>query len=141
MKIDDINVLRERAKTAAESWAGGKIDELFKNRAQMRVIAKNAVRNLLDRNDVVINKYVGWGYMLLADENGEIDTDTMVGMFADMLDEVQPATYAIGPVDMQVGQGKVAFVLPKNMLVDMLVGVGRVEFTKEDILEFKNLLN
>lgn len=139
MKINDVNALKGAVKDAALSWGNKKIDELFKNKTAVAVMAKRGLSNVVANYDEKINRYVDNAFMFLADEQGSIDSDSMVDMMCDLLTQMKEAEYPMGPVTAKVGAGQVAFELPHNFLLDMLTGgMGVIKFTKEDFLELKN---
>ena len=139
MKIKDVNALKGAVKDAALSWGNKKIDELFKNKTAVAVMAKRGLRNFVANYGERINGYVDNAFMFLADEQGNIDSDTMVEMMCDLLTEMKETECPMGPVTAKVGAGQVAVELPHNFLLDMLTGgMGVIKFTKEDFLELKN---
>lgn len=138
MRIDDVNAFKGAVKDAVMSWANAKVDELFKGKPVGHFV-KKAVGNYIAREDAKINSYIDNAFLFLADENGVIDSDTVIddvcGVFTDMKDK----TYPCGPVDIKVGNGELAVLLPHNFLLDMFTGgMGVIKFTKEDFLELKN---
>lgn len=141
MKMQDFNALKGRMKTAAEQWMHAKIDELLPNKSAVRVLAKNGLSNVLDRFDSQLNYYLDCLFLLVADKNKTIDSDAMVDLFADLLDEMEVTRYDAGIVGLTIGGGEICIELPKNILFDMLVGnMGKIRFNKDDIKELKNFL-
>lgn len=141
MKIDDVNQFKGELKTAMQSWAESKVDELFSSRPQARVFMKNAINNVMNRFDDKLNKYIDMMFLFVADKDGVVDSDVMVDTVANLFKEMDERHYAMGMVDVTVGKGQLLIELPHNLFLEMLVGdLGRVKFTTEDIREFKNLL-
>lgn len=141
MKIDDVNQFKGELKTAMQSWAESKVDELFASRPQARVFMKNAISNVMNRFDDKLNKYIDMMFLFVADKNGVVDSDVMVDTVANLFKEMDERHYAMGMVDVTVGKGQLLIELSHNLFLEMLVGdLGRVKFTTEDIREFKNLL-
>lgn len=139
MKIKDVNALKGAVKDAVLSWGCKKIDELFKNRAAVAVMAKRGLGNVVAVNDERINGYVDKAFLFLADEQGNIDSDSVVDMLCDLLEQMEQKNYPIGPITAKVGSGEVSVELPHNFLLDMLTGgMGIIKFTKDDFLELKN---
>lgn len=143
MKIDDVHKFKGNVKSAIQEWANVKIDEIVPNKAAMRFVAKNYVNNLLNRLDTKLNVWVDNIYLAVADEKGVIDTDAAIDMAIGIFKEVKPFEYHIGGGFLvEVGRGEVALNMPRNAVVDALVGdFGRLRFTSDDFEEFKNLLN
>lgn len=140
MRIEDVNRFKGELKTAFQSWGESKIDELFPNSAMGRTFAKNGLNNAMNRYDSKLNEGIENLFMFVS-QDGVVDTDTMIDGMAQMFKEMKPSEYDMGGFHLSVGNGELAVDLPKNILLDMLVGTGRLRFTSEDILEFKNLLN
>lgn len=142
MKTSDINAFKGQAKTAIQNWLGHKVDEIFPNRPQTRVIAKNAINNMLGRMDDRLNGYIDTLFVLFANEEGAIDTTTLVDGVASILDEMNPSEYELGPFKATIGKGEIAVRFPHNAFVEMIAGeVEGVKFTSSDIKEMKNLFN
>lgn len=139
MTISDVNVLKGAVKDAVLSWGGKKIDELFKNRAAVAVMAKRGLYNVVAGNDAKINAYVDRAFLFLADERGSIDSDGVVDMVCDLLAQMEKKSYPMGPVTAVIGAGEVALELPHSFLLDMLTGgMGVIRLNKDDFLELKN---
>lgn len=95
---------------------------------------------MLTRYDADVNKWVDNIFLFLADENGVIDSDTMVDTLAGIFNEMPKKEYSFGLFGIVAGSGEVIISFPHNFLMDMLVGdMGSVKFTTEDILDFKGL--
>lgn len=140
MRIEDVNRFKGELKTAFQSWGESKIDELFPNSAMGRTFAKNGLNNAMNRFDSKMNENIENLFMFVS-KDGVVDTDTMVDGLAQLFKEMKQSEYDMKGFHINVGEGKLTVELPKNMFLDMLVGCGRLTFTSEDILEFKNLLN
>lgn len=143
MKVDDVNRFKGNVKTATQEWLNRKIDEVIPDKAAIRFIAKNYVNNLLNRMDGKLNVWVDNIYLAVADEKGVIDTDVAIDMAIGIFKEMKPFEYHLGGGFLiEVGRGEIALNMPRNAVVDALVGdFGRLRFTSDDFEEFKNLLN
>lgn len=140
MRIEDINRFKGEMKTAFQAWGEAKIEELFPNSAMGRTFAKNGLNNAMNRYDAMLNQGIDNLFMFVS-KDGVVDTDVMIDGMAQMFKEMKPNEYDMGGFHLSVGNGELAVDLPRNILIDMLVGTSRLRFTSEDILEFKNLLN
>lgn len=138
MKIEDVNLFKGKMKTAVQRWAEVKIDELFADSAMARMFVKNGLNNALNRFDSRMNEGIDHLFLFVS-KDGTVDTDTMIEGIAQLFDEMKPCEYEVGAFRVTMGNGELAVELPKNFLFDMLVGCGRLRFTSEDVLEFKNL--
>lgn len=140
MRIEDVNRFKGEIKTAFQSWGESKIDELFPNSAMGRTFAKNGLNNAMNRYDSKLNEGIENLFMFVS-KDGVVDTDTMIDGMAQLFKEMKPSEYDMGGFHLSIGNGELAVDLPKNIFLDMLVGCGKLRFTSEDIIEFKNLLN
>lgn len=141
MKIEDVNKFKGTIKNALQDWGNAKIDEMLPKKAAPKAFLKNGLNNMLARCDANINKWVDNIFLFVADENGVIDSDTMIDTLADIFKEMPKKEYNFGALGVVAGGGEVVVSFPHNFLVDMLVGdMGSVKITTEDILEIKNLI-
>lgn len=140
MRIEDVNRFKGELKTAFQSWGEAKIDELFPNSAMGRTFAKNGLNNAMNRYDMKLNEGIENLFMFVS-KDGIVDTDTMIDGMVQLFKEMKPSEYDMSGFHLSVGNGELALDLPKNIFLDMLVGCGKLRFTSEDIIEFKNLLN
>lgn len=142
MKTSDLNAFKGEAKSAIRGWLSHKVDEIFPNKPQMRVLAKNAINNGMNRVDDKLNGYIDTLFLLFGDESGTIDSTTLVDGVASLLDEMNPSEHEFGPFKAIVGNGELAVRFPHNAFVEMIAGdLGGVRFTSSDIKEMKNYFN
>ena len=142
MRIDDINKFKGQLKSVLQQWGNGKIDKLFGNKPQMAVFVKNGLNNIMARMDAKLNKYIDGLVLFVGDENGVVDTDTMVDMAAEMFKGMEVQKYEFEMADIFVGNGKVVLHFPNNFIIDMLFGSsGNITLTTEDLLEMKEMFN
>jgi len=140
MKIEDVNQLKGMIKNVLQDWGNAKIDEMLPKKAAPKAFLKNGLNNMLTRYDANINKWVDNIFLFIADENGIIDSDTMIDTLADIFKEMPKKEYSYGSFGVVAGGGEVIISFPHNFLMDMLVGdMGSIKFTTEDILDFKGL--
>jgi hypothetical protein len=142
MRTNDVNAFKGEIKAAVQSWLSRKVDEIFPNRPQMRVVAKNAINNGLNRMDERLNGYIDTLFILFADEKGTIDSATLVDGVASLLDEMNSSEFDVGPFKASVGKGEIAVRFPHNAFIEMIAGdLDGVRFTSSDIKEMKNYFN
>lgn len=141
MKIEDVNQFKGVVKTALQDWGNAKIEEMLPKKPAPKAFLKNGLNNILTRYDADINKWVDNIFLFVADENGVIDSDTMVDSLVGVFKEMPKKEYSFGSIGIMAGAGEVTICFPHNFLMDMLVGdMGSVKITTEDILDFKNLI-
>jgi hypothetical protein len=140
MRIEDVNKFKGEIKSAFQTWGESKIDELFPNSAMGRTFAKNGLNNAMNKFDASLNNGIESLFMFVS-KDGVVDTDTMIDGLSQLLKEMKSSDYQLGGFRLSIGSGEIGVEMPKNILLDMLVGVGKLRFTTEDINEFKNILN
>ena len=140
MKTADINALKGKTKDAILAWIGGQIDQMLPNRATARTFLKNAAGNMLTRLDHKIDQGIDAAFLVLGDVQGNIDTDSLVDLFCDMLKEMQPTDYNLGPIAATVGRGEICLRFPEGILCDLIAGgLGGAKITTADIQQLKTL--
>lgn len=140
MKATDINKFKGDLKAAIQEWVEYRIDELFPNKPQTKVLLKRGLNNYLSKADGKLNGMIDNSLLFITDENGTIDTDVAIDMFVDMFKEMDIQEYKIGMIPITVGKGEIVAELPHNPLLDMAVGnLGKVKITSADFLELKEL--
>lgn len=141
MKTTDINLLKGKVKDAALSWVGAQIDYLLPNKAAGRALLKNAAGNILARYDGKINEGMDAAFLLFADREGNIDSDSMVDSLCSMLDEMTPSDYSFYGFEAKVGRGEICVDFPHSFLSELIAGdIGGVKITTADIKQVKDYL-
>lgn len=143
MKKEDLNKFKGEIKSALQQWGNNHIESLVPNRPTVRYVMKNYLNNVLNRFDNRMNGWIDNLFMAVAGVDGSVDSDMMVDTAIGIFKEIQPFEYRLGGgFSIEVGGGELIVNLPQNVLLDSLVGdLGRLRFTTDDLLEFKNLLN
>lgn len=140
MKTADINALKGKTKDALLAWIGGQIDQMLPNRATARTFLKNAAGNLLARFEQKVDQGIDAAFLMLGDAQGVIDTDSLVDTVCDMLKEMQPTDYSVGPIAATVGRGEICLRFPGGILCDLIAGgLGGAKITTADIQQIKTL--
>lgn len=141
MKIEDANKFKGIIKSALQDWGEAKIDEMLPNKAAPKAFLKNGLNNLMTRQDENLNKWIDNIFLFVADENGVIDSDSMVDTIVGIFKEMPKKEYNYGSFGIIAGGGEMVISFPHNFLIDMLVGdMGSVKLTTEDILDLKNMI-
>lgn len=141
MKTHDINLLKGKVKDAALSWISSQIDYLLPNKVAGRAILKNAANNLLVRFDDKINGGIDAAFILFADQNGNIDSDTIVDSLCAMFEEMDVTEYSFYGFDAKIGKGQMSIEFPRSFFSELLAGeLGGVKITSADIKQIKDYL-
>ena len=141
MKYTDIAQFKGECKSAIQQWGEEKIDALFPNKPQLRVIAKRGFDNLLTRYDHRMNTAIDTALIFVGDKNGTVDSDAAIDMLVSLFQEMDVRKYTVWGIEMSVGKGALTIDLPHHPMYDLLVGnLGQIKFTADDMLELKELL-
>lgn len=141
MKTNDINLMKGKVKDAVLTWVDAQIDCLLPNKAAGRSLLKNAANNILTRYDEKINKGMDAAFLLFADKDGKMDSDTIVDSLCSMLDEMTPSEYAFYGFEAKIGSGEICVDFPRSFLSELIAGdIGGVKITSADIKQIKDYL-
>lgn len=141
MKTNDINLMKGKVKDAVLTWVEAQIDCLLPNKAAGRSLLKNAANNILARYDEKINKGMDAAFLLFADKDGKMDSDTIVDSLCSMLDEMTPTDYSFYGFEARIGNGEICVDFPRSFLSELIAGdIGGVKITSADINQVKDYL-
>ena len=140
MKTADINAFKGQIKDNILKWVETQIDQMLPNKVAARAMLKNAAGNVLARFDQKIDQGVDAAFLMFGDAQGNIDSDALVDRLCEMLQEMPPTDYALGPIGATVGSGEIVIQFPHNVFSDLIVGnLGGAKITATDIKQIKNL--
>ena len=140
MKTADINAFKGQIKDNILKWVETQIDQMLPNKVAARALLKNAAGNVLARFDQKIDQGVDAAFLMFGDAQGNIDSDVLVDRLCEMLQEMPPTDYALGPIGATVGSGEIVIQFPHNVFSDLIVGnLGGAKITATDIKQIKNL--
>ena len=141
MKTSDISAFKGKAKDAILAWAGEQIDQLLPNKVAARSMLKNAAANIVERFNHKIDQGIDAAFLMLGDAQGNIDSDSLVDLVCDMLKEMPPTDYALGPIGAVVGKGEICLQFPGGLISDLIIGgLGGARITTADIQKIKTLI-
>lgn len=140
MKTTDIIAFKGQVKDNILKWAEAQIDQMLPNKVAARAMLKNAAGNILARFDMKIDQAVDAAFLMFGDADGTIDSDVLVDRLCEMLQEMPPTDYALGPIGATVGKGEIVVQFPHNVFSDLIVGdLSGAKITAADIKQIKNL--
>lgn len=140
MKTSDVNAFKGQVKTALIKWADAQIDQMLPDKVAARAMLKNMAGNVVARIEERIDKGVDAAFLMFGDQNGNIDSDTVVDFVCDMLREMPPTDYALGPLGATVGSGEINVQFPRGVFSDLIVGnLSGVRITTADLQQIKKL--
>lgn len=138
---EDLPLLKGAVKSAIERWGTAKIEELFRGNPLVGHYLRKGLHNALAQADHRMNTLVDRLALFVADEQGNIDTDTLLDDAVKLFREMEVSEARMGIFTLRVGRGEVVIEIPPHPLGDLFFGkLGTVRFTSEDFLELKELL-
>ena len=130
-------------KTAIYMWCTSMIDQLFAGKAGLEPVAyyaKNGIANAIDRYDEQLNRYIDYAVMFMADKDGKIDTDKLIGDLVEIYKSTEKRTEDVLGMKLEYGAGEIVIYPPDNPFVNILFPWQSVKITAEDILKIRSFL-
>ena len=128
-------------KTAIYRWCTSMIDQLFAGKAGLEPVAyyaKNGISNAIDRYDEQLNRYVDYAVMFVADKDGKIDTDKLIGDLVEIYRSTEKRTEDVFGMKLEYGAGEIVIYPPDKPFVNILLPWQSVKITAEDILKIRS---
>lgn len=142
MRYEDLNRLKGISKDVVVKWSHLMIDRMFPEMPVLRSRLKNAAHNVISRFDGKMNDALDGLFLMMADETGKVDSDTMVDAIADIIGEMPVMTIPISPFSLDIGKGAVEMRFPSGPFWESITGsLGGFRLTREDFLEMKQFFN
>ena len=105
------------------------------------VYMKRAAHNIISKNKDKWDKSIDNATLFIADENGNIDADTIFTDAMQMLKVVENYHFDFGIIHGHIDNGTISIDLPDNPFIAILFGSKRsINFTEEDFVELKDLI-
>ena len=128
-------------KTAIYKWCTSMIDSLFAGKVGLEPVAyyaKNGISNAIDRYDEQLNRYIDYAVMFVADKEGRIDTDKLIGDLVEIYRNTDKRTEDMLGMKVEYGAGEIAIYPPDNLFVNILLPWQSIKITAEDILKMRS---
>lgn len=140
----NITELKEKLLESVDVWADARIDDMVKGNPMLAipsVYMKRAAHNIISKNKDKWDKSIDNATLFLADENGNIDADTIFTDAMQMLKVVENYHFDFGIIHGHIDNGTISIDLPDNPFIAILFGSKRsINFTEEDFVELKDLI-
>lgn len=140
----NVTELKEKLLESVDVWADTRIDDMVKANPMLAipsVYMKRAAHNIISKNKDKWNKSIDNATLFLADENGNIDADTIFADMMQMLKSVEDYKFDVGFIHGHIDNGVVSIDLPDGIATTILFGNKRsINFTEEDFVELKDLI-
>ena len=128
-------------KTAIYRWCTSMIDSLFAGKTGLEPVAyyaKNGISNAIDRYDEQLNRYIDYAVMFVADKDGKIDTDKLIGDLVEIYRSTEKRAEDLFGMKVEYGAGEIVIYPPDNPFVNMLLPWQSIKITAEDILKMRS---
>lgn len=140
----NITELKEKLLESVDVWADARIDDMVKANPMLAIPSaymKRAAHNIISKNKDKWDKSIDNATLFLADENGNIDADTIFTDAMQMLKVVENYHFDFGIIHGHIDNGTISIDLPDNPFIAILFGSKRsINFTEEDFVELKDLI-
>lgn len=140
----NVTELKEKLLTSLDLWADERISDMVKENPALAipsVYMKRASHNIIAKNKDNWGKSIDNATLFIADEDGNIDADTIFADLMQMLENISNYEFDLGFIKGCVNDGSIAFDLPDNIITNILFGSKKsISFTKADFEELKSLI-
>ena len=140
----NVTELKEKLLTSLDLWADARISDMVKETPALAipsVYMKRASHNIIAKNKDSLGKSIDNATLFIADENGNIDADTIFTDLMQMLESISNYEFDLGFIKGRIDGGTLSIDLPDNIITDILFGSKKsISFTKTDFEELKSLI-
>ena len=140
----NVTELKEKLLTSLDLWADARISDMVKENHALAipsVYMKRASHNIIAKNKDSFGKIIDNATLFIADENGNIDADTIFTDLMQMLESISNYEFDLGFIKGRIDGGTLSIDLPDNIITNILFGSKKsISFTKTDFEELKSLV-
>ena len=140
----NVTELKEKLLTSLDLWADARISDMVKETPALAipsVYMKRASHNIIAKNKDSWGKSIDNATLFIADENGNIDADTIFTDLMQMLESISNYEFDLGFIKGRIDGGTLSIDLPDNIITNILFGSKKsISFTKTDFEELKSLV-
>ena len=140
----NVTELKEKLLTSLDLWADARISDMVKENPTLAipsVYMKRASHNIIAKNKDIFGKSIDNATLFIADENGNIDSDTIFTDLIQMFESISNYEFDLGFVKGRIDCGTLSIDLPDNIITNILFGSKKsISFTKNDFEELKSLV-
>ena len=140
----NVTELKEKLLTSLDLWADARISDMVKENPALAipsVYMKRASHNIIAKHKDSWGKSIDNATMFIADEDGNIDADTIFSDLMQMLENISNYEFDLGFIKGRIDGGVLSIDLPDNIITTILFGSKKsISFTKDDFDELKSLV-
>lgn len=138
---EELSKFKGDVKTAVYKWSTSMIDQLFAGKAGLEPVAyyaKNGISNAIERYDEQLNRYIDYAVMFIADKEGKIDTDKLIGDLVEIYRITEKRTEDVLGMKVEYGAGEIVIFPPDNLFINMILPWQSIKITAEDIIKIRD---
>ena len=140
----NVTELKEKLLTSLDLWADARISDMVKENPALAipsVYMKRASHNIIAKNKDSWGKSIDNATLFIADEDGNIDADTIFSDLMQMLANISNYEFDLGFIKGRIDGGALAIDLPDNIITTILFASKKsISFTKADFEELRSLV-
>ena len=140
----NVTELKEKLLTSLDLWADARISDMVKENPALAipsVYMKRASHNIIAKHKDSWGKSIDNATLFIADEDGNIDADTIFTDLMQMLESISNYEFDLGFVKGRIDGGTLSIDLPDNIITTILFGSKKsISFTKTDFDELRSLI-
>jgi hypothetical protein len=140
----NVTELKEKLLTSLDLWADARIDDMVKANQMLAipsVYMKRAAHNIIAKHKDSWGKSIDNATLFIADEDGNIDADTIFSDLMQMLENISNYEFDLGFIKGRIDGGVLSIDLPDNIITTILFGSKKsISFTKDDFEELRSLV-
>lgn len=140
----NVTELKEKLLTSLDLWADARISDMVKENPALAipsVYMKRASHNIIAKHKDSWGKSIDNATLFIADEDGNIDADTIFSDLMQMLENMSNYEFDLGFIKGRIDGGVLSIDLPDNILTTILFGSKKsISFTKNDFEELRSLI-
>ena len=140
----NVTELKEKLLTSLDLWADARISDMVKENPALAipsVYMKRASHNIIAKHKDSWGKSIDNATLFIADEDGNIDADTIFSDLMQMLENISNYEFDFGIIKGRIDSGALVIDLPDNIITTIFFGSKKsISFTKDDFEELKSLI-
>ena len=140
----NVTELKEKLLTSLDLWADARISDMVKENPALAipsVYMKRASHNIIAKHKDSWGKSIDNATLFIADEDGNIDADTIFSDLMQMLENISNYEFDLGFIKGRIDGGALVIDLPDNIITTILFGSKKsISFTKDDFDELRSLI-
>jgi hypothetical protein len=140
----NVTELKEKLLTSLDLWADARISDMVKENPALAipsVYMKRASHNIIAKHKDSWGKSIDNATLFIADEDGNIDADTIFSDLMQMLENISNYEFDLGFIKGRIDGGALVIDLPDNIITTILFGSKKsISFSKNDFEELRSLI-